>query len=285
MKTSKGLQNWDATLKIAVMLSVVCIGSVVINFILAWKLVFGMERLILVPPGLEGPATIERSGATKNYLEAWSLYFTTVLGSVTPSNAQSIADYLGKNVDQPIWHAVRGQILSVIDDPQYNRQGAFNMFVPIRTVYEPDTKKTFVEGTMSTLSYRTVNQSVAIAATYELVIEIKNGIPVVTALDSYPGVARTAKWRDVNPQILAKDKKEHDAATAQALLRRDDLMEAQSSAEKTANAAAAAKDAASTTTKETTQSSAPVAPPSAVTPTNTAAPKTSETSKAPLVTQ
>lgn len=279
MKTSKGLQNWDATLKIAIMLSVVCIGSMAINFVLAWKLAFGMERVTLVPPGLEGPAIIERNTATKNYFEAWSMYFVTVLGSVTPSNAQSIADYIGKNVDQPIWHSVRSQILSVIDDPQYNRQGAFNRFVPGRVVYEPDTNKTFVEGEMSTLSYRTANQAVAIAATYELTIQIRNGIPLVTTLDSYPGIARTVKWKESNPQLLAKDKKDRELASAQALLRRDDLMDAQSSAEKAASAAAAAaaKEATPNSPKEVPQVNA-VEPP-AVAGQPTAAPKEAATTK------
>lgn len=227
MRSSSLFQNWDATIKVAFLVSLALLGSVVANVFLSWKLMTSMERLTLLPANPTEHMTVERSAASRSYLESWAVYFTNILGSVTPSNAQSIADYVGKHVDQRIWHAVRAQVLAVVDDPQYNRINAFNMFVPKRVLYEPDTNKTFVEGTLTTLSYRAVNLAVGITATYEMEIEIRNGLPVVTQLNSYAGSPRTAQWISRNKTVLDGERKSKDRVEAQALIRRDELLGAQ----------------------------------------------------------
>lgn len=242
MRNSRLFQNWDATIKVAFIVGIALLGSIAVNVFLAWKLANSMERTILLPANPSEAMTVEKSSASRSYIESWAVYFTGLLGAVTPSNAQSIADYLGKHVDQRIWHAVRAQVLAVVDDPQYNRINAFNMFVPKRVLYEPDTNKTFVEGTLTTLSYRAVNLAVGIPATYELEISIRNGLPVVTHLNSYSGIPRTAQWIGRNRPVLEAEKKTKDREEAQAILRRDDLLQAQIAAE----AAQAAQAAQST---------------------------------------
>lgn len=261
MRSFKLFQNWDATIRIATLVAFGLVLSLVINVLLSIKLVRSMERLVLMPANLVQSATITRTDASKSYLESWALYFTTVLGSVTPSNAQSIADYLGRNVDQNIWHAVRAQVLSVVDDPQYNRQGAFNMFVPKAVIYEPDTNKTFVHGKLTTLSYRTVGLAVSIDATYELVIDIRDGQPIVASLDSYPGAPRTELWLAKNPTIIVEEKKVKATAAAQALIRRDELVGAQTAAEEVARKTNAAKAADDSRMPGVTDAVAPIKPP------------------------
>ena len=231
MRNSRLFQNWDATIKVAFIVGIALIGSVTVNVFLSWKLVNSMERTILLPANPTEAMTVEKSAASRSYIESWAVYFTGLLGAVTPANAQSIADYLGKHVDQRIWHAVRAQVLAVVDDPQYNRINAFNMFVPKRVLYEPDTNKTFVEGTLTTLSYRAVNLAVGIPATYELEISIRHGLPVVTHLNSYSGVPRTAQWISRNRPVLDVERKTKEREEAQAILRRDDLLQAQIAAE------------------------------------------------------
>ena len=245
MKTPVLFQNWQATIKIAFLLAAALVLSLASNAFLSFKLMRSMERLVLIPGGATETMSVGRDSASRAYLEAWAIYITNMLGAVTPSNAQSIADFLGKHIDQPIWHAVRAQILSVVEDPQYNRQNAFNMFVAKRVLYEPDSKKTFVEGSLSTLSYRNVGQAVSIPATYELILEIRNGLPVVVSLDSYAGVPRTALWLERNKAVINLERADTARVAAQAVIRRDDLINAQNAAEadaklKEATAAAAA---------------------------------------------
>lgn len=257
MDHKRAVTNWDATLRLSKLLSYALVGSVIVNVALAVNQALLMERHTLIPPGLTDRATIERSKASESYLSAWGMYVATTLGSVTPSNALTVANLVGPQVDPKLWHSLRAQILSIADDPAYTRSGTFSNFVPTRVQTENNGYRIFVEGKLSELSYRDISKAVAINATYEMEFVVRSGLPILVTLNSYAGDARTALWKSKNASKLAEIEKAANKETERAKLRasRDEIMRAQDAEEERA-----AREKAATQSAPAAATQAPAVP-------------------------
>lgn len=162
------------------------------------------ERLVLTPPHMDKKMMIAWDHADQAYYETWGMYVATLIGNVTPKTVTLVADALGTFIDAPIYPKLRNEILSLADDPVFQKANAINYFAPDRTVFEIDetgTRKVFVVGQLVTSSLepaamlngpRTEPKWV----TYEWTMEMRMGRPWIVAYDSYKGnQPHTMKWK------------------------------------------------------------------------------------------
>lgn len=159
------------------------------------------ERIVLTPPYIDKPMTVAWKSADGEYLKAFGLYFVTLTANVTPKNVRFVSDQLSSIVSASIYPAVQKKLLSLASDPAFLNTGASVRFEPSRVQFEPETSKVFVSGEMTTQS--AASKAEVLVLTYELVVKMRDGRPVVDAIDSYDGdTARTRAWLQMHKAEL-----------------------------------------------------------------------------------
>ena len=89
---------------------------------------------------------------------------------------------------------MRTRLQAVAADPVFRSSGGASWFEARHLDYEKETSRVFVVGQLNTLSAGKSSPEVA-PVVYDLKIEMRDGRPLVTALDSYEGSEpRTLKW-------------------------------------------------------------------------------------------
>lgn len=88
------------------------LSSMLINLVLITSLVFMFraERVILVPPEIERPMWITGHNVSPAYLDSMSLYLTTLLLNVTPSNASLQHERFLKWVDGRVYSPIKTKL-------------------------------------------------------------------------------------------------------------------------------------------------------------------------------
>jgi len=164
------------------------------NAILALALliaVMGMmakdEVVVLQPPTLTEEAEIGPNWASDTYKKSWGLYLATLMGNVTPGNA----DIVKKALDPLLSAAIYQQTIDLIDTQiaQIRRDRVTLSFEPQSVSYETETGKVFVTG-YSKIVGPTGNEN-RDKRTYEYEINVTNYRPVLDYLDTYGGDAKT----------------------------------------------------------------------------------------------
>lgn len=153
------------------------------------------ERVVLVPPQLDARVTVGMSTASSEYLKSFGLYIATLAGNITPYNVEFLTGILSRHLDSRVYTAVRTRLQAVAADPVFRSSGGASWFEARRLDYEKETSRVFVVGQLNTLSAGRSSPDVA-PVVYDLKIEMRDGRPLVTALDSYEGSEpRTLKWQ------------------------------------------------------------------------------------------
>lgn len=289
MKIDHLFKTWGATMGIAKWVIISNVGLVGIVFSLALKIVSEHERIVLVPAVLNERAQVNWSEASGNYMEAWGLFVASMIGSITPQTALSVADAMGYYFDAKLYPSIRTQILSIVDDPNYSKTGTLNVFTPKRVYWEASTEKVFVEGTLMTTAYKNNSTPIAqLSVTYEMIIKQVAGLPKIMRFNSYVGQPRTLKWINGNKHIVEAEEKSkaklQDSILPQDAQTRLGLEEAAAKAAmagepttaKSADGAEAVRNAAGVDAKKTQEESGsnfPIITEAADRPTATAVPR------------
>ncbi|QMI49771.1 TraE/TraK family type IV conjugative transfer system protein [Burkholderia sp. MBR-1] len=264
--------NWDTMESLAR-------SSMILNLILGVGLLMAIgkilqmhERIVLTPPHLTEKAEIAWNAANEGYMKPWGLFVASMLGSITPGTSTFIRDALEPFFDPAIWPQISTQIMSINDDPSYTRTGTINVFTPKDLIWEPGTQKIFVHGTLATTAYR--NTTIPLAqfdVTYEMVMQIRRGLPMITGFTSYIGMPRTLKWRLTHAaEVDALEKNEKKRRQNSIIPQDADLArkaEEAESARDAAGASAAAAASAPSTSGAAAASSAVAQPASGAHPT------------------
>lgn len=156
------------------------------------------DRIVIVPPGLSGPVSVDWGRADAEYLKTFGIFYATLLGTITPRNADYVADRLSAMTAPDAYPAIRKSILSVALDPSFAGSGSATNFISNQVVFEPSTGKVFVVG--DNRVYSGFGQPKTTSVTYEMDIAIVEGRPVVNTVTNYAGtMPRTAEWKLANP--------------------------------------------------------------------------------------
>lgn len=189
MKLAQFLQTWRGTRLenqsqrwtiLALIVSNIVIGLVALGR--------GATVSVSVPPGLSDPITISRSDSDVDYQNAWGLFLATLLGNVTPGNA----DVVKKAVEPLLAPAIYRDAVRVLTEQveAIKRDRVAMRFEPRQVKFELASGKVFVEG-FSVVS-GTAGKEDRNPRTYEFLVKVKNYRPVIEHMNNYIGVARTS---------------------------------------------------------------------------------------------
>lgn len=170
------------------------------NIIMAAGLVYAFasmsgerERVVLVPPMLDGKAEIAWNSANKEYIKSFGMYIATMVGNIQPKSSTVVLDAVSAFMDPLIYTEFRRQLMTLMEDPVFKASGSVISFLPNSIQYEADTNRVFVTGTLITATSGA--QKYQKQVTYEMSISIREGRPWVSHFLSYEGsIPRTVSW-------------------------------------------------------------------------------------------
>lgn len=142
------------------------------------------QAVVLVPPTLEKEAKVEARKADRAYLEAWGLFFATLLGNVTPKNIDFVTASLQRYMAPSVYNELT-QVL--VEQARMIKSGTLTLsFTPQDLQVEGNQVK--VRGVASV--YGPGGKLQGFTRVYEFSIAIRNYSPVLTDLqvqDQQPG--------------------------------------------------------------------------------------------------
>ena len=174
-----------------------------INFILVIGVLNKDHAIVLVPQNLSGQAEIAQNKASEGYKKSWGMYAATLLGNVTPENADFVLDSLHGMVTPEIKSIISDQVREDMDTLKAEK--VTSSFEIKKISYEPETDKVFVTGKNWITGAGTRSESSS--QTFEFNIDIRNYSPIITHLALYQG---EAKVQAVVKQEEAKQKAKQD---------------------------------------------------------------------------
>lgn len=122
----------------------VCAGLAAAVLVLSVALAIKREAVVLVPPTLGDEARIGVSAADAEMQVSWGLYFTTLMGNVTPDTAGFLASKLGRHASPRMYQMLKDTI-----DQQAKEVEAGKLsisFAPRLARYEESIGKVVVTG-------------------------------------------------------------------------------------------------------------------------------------------
>ncbi len=156
------------------------------------------DRIVIVPPGLSGPVAVDWGRADAEYLKTFGIFYATLLGTITPRNADYVADRLSAMTAPDAYPSIRKSILTVAKDPSFAGSGSATNFISNQVVFEVETGKVFVVG--DNRVYSGFGQPKTTPVVYEMDISIVEGRPVVNTVTNYPGTTpKTTEWKLAHP--------------------------------------------------------------------------------------
>jgi len=179
-KNISGAQNQNRWLRWAV-----C-GLVVSNLILAVAAMSTQAVVTIQPPGLSEKVRIARNDASTNYIKGWAMFIADLLGNVTPGRSafilETLTPLLSPNLYRPITTAIKEQARKM------DQERVTSSFTTQRVTYDP--KHNIVYATGRQVSRGPGSSPVSQTRTYEMIININDYRPLITALTVYDGRPR-----------------------------------------------------------------------------------------------
>lgn len=184
MKLSFMTRTWDLAQKFSMGLLVANIALAMTTTITAYIAMGNRERVVLVPPHLDTKVELTMNSATAEYQKSYGLYLANLLGNVTPDNLEFTSRVLSRHLSPEVYTQVRRQLKLAGNDPNFRNSGAASWFRASRLDYEASTQRVFVLGSLNTVAAGKM-QPAQTKVVYEMKVEIQDGLPIVTAFDSY----------------------------------------------------------------------------------------------------
>ena len=150
---------------------------------LAFGLVFRTQIITIVPSNAMVKSTYTATSADESALTSWGLSLATLLGNVTPSNADFVSESIGHMLAPGIYKEVMDGIASQVMKIKTNQLTL--KFDPADIKFDQRKTLVFVNGWLTTTDSHGTEQREE--RTYELYFKVVNYQPVVVGLTSYVG--------------------------------------------------------------------------------------------------
>ncbi len=189
------------------MLAIFAVGMLASNLFLAYDKVVTHESVVLTPPNLSKPAKVAFDKASANYFEPFALFIVSTISSATPATVDYISDTMESFYSPEVWSSLKPQLLAIKTNPKYTGVNAMSYFTPTKNIiYEPDSKKFFLPGKLTSSAYSkgSLQPLGSVQATYELQMDMVNGMPKVTYQRAYTGEPMTKEWIRKNQSKVEK---------------------------------------------------------------------------------
>ncbi len=202
--------NFIGSLEEKRFLKYLCIGLVSLNIVALAGWLKKDTSVILVPPGLSEKTEIATNKASEGYKKAWGAYAASLLGNVTPENADFVREALSTMVSGEINMLIGEQITEELET--LKREQVSSTFEMRSVVYEPETDKVFVTGWNRLLGVAGTDGKVEpTEQTFELIIDVKQYSPIITHMASYasqPRLLTVLKQEEIKNNYEAELKKQ-----------------------------------------------------------------------------
>ena len=187
MKLDKMGSSWEAMKSNNKMFLYLSLIMATANFLLVTALVNQDHTIVLVPNNLNEKVEVATNHASQGYKKAWATYAATLLGNVTPENA----DFVLESLNTMVTADIKVQLAeSVRRDTQALRDEHVISTFEIRKVgYEPETENVFVTGKHWITGAGAKSGSTT--QTFEFKISIRDYVPAITNIALYEGEPRT----------------------------------------------------------------------------------------------
>lgn len=154
---------------------------------------------VLIPPTLNEAVSVSRRNADAGFKKSWGLYAASLLGNVSPGNADFVLEALQLVMSPRVFGTLKQSIAADVE--MIKKDGVSTSFEQKQVMYEKETDKVFVIG-------RTGISNAAGSVTkfdriFEVRVTIDNGQPQIVELDSYQGKPRTQEVVQQMAQIAA----------------------------------------------------------------------------------
>ncbi|WP_297501662.1 TraE/TraK family type IV conjugative transfer system protein [Ferrovum sp.] len=196
--------TWENSIKANMMLSASNVIMACIALFAAYASLTSHERVVIVPPGINQATSVGWADADATYYKAFGMFIATLIGNITPANVEFVSKSLSGYMDSAVYSDVRKKMIALADSREFRETAGATKFVPTAIAYEPDTNKVFVAGQMTVVTAQS-STKIADDLTYEMVVKMREGRPVITAITSYPGI-------DPHDNGWIKRQAENDAA-------------------------------------------------------------------------
>ncbi|WP_027156647.1 TraE/TraK family type IV conjugative transfer system protein [Methylobacter luteus] len=167
-------------------LKIVCLAQLTLLLITLIGWLKKDTAVILIPPSLSEQSEIAKNKASEGYKKAWAMYTATLIGNVTPENADFVLDSFGNMVTGEIRSLVAEQVAQELDT--LKQEKVTSSFEIVRVTYEPETDKVFVTGRNVLMGAG--GKSSPTEQTFEFKIDVKQYSPIITQMASYQGMPK-----------------------------------------------------------------------------------------------
>lgn len=159
------------------------LGMMLLVIIETFGLVFRSQIITIVPSNVMTKATYTATSADEGALSSWGLYLATLMGNVTPSNADFTAETIGHLLSPGIYKDVMAGIENQV---KHIKEDQLTLSYAAAEVKCNTSKNVvYVDGWLtSTDSHGTSTKE---ERTYEIYFSVANYQPVVVGLTSYTG--------------------------------------------------------------------------------------------------
>jgi len=183
MKHTDFTQKWLGLQDSNKFLKIVCGFLLFVNLILVIGVLNTEKLVVLIPQGLSEQADIAQNKASEGYKKSWGMYAATLLGNITPENADFILESLNDMVTPDIKLLLNDQVRNDLET--LKEEKVSSTFEIKKVSYEPETDKVFVTGKHWITGVGAKSGSAS--QTFEFKIDIKNYSPIIAPLAVYEG--------------------------------------------------------------------------------------------------
>lgn len=167
-------------------LKLVCLSLMGLNLLTLIGWLKKDTAVILIPPSLSEKSEIAQNKASEGYKKAWAMYTATLIGNVSPENADFVLDSFSNMVTGEIRSLITEQVAQELD--MLKQEKVASRFEILRVTYEPETDKVFITGRNVLIG--AVSKSAPTEQTFEFQIDVKQYSPIITQMASYQGQPR-----------------------------------------------------------------------------------------------
>lgn len=167
-------------------LKLVCLSLMGLNLLTLIGWLKKDTAVILIPPSLSEKSEIAQNKASEGYKKAWAMYTATLIGNVSPENADFVLDSFSNMVTGEIRSLITEQVAQELD--MLKQEKVASRFEILRVTYEPETDKVFITGRNVLIG--AVSKSAPTEQTFEFQVDVKQYSPIITQMASYQGQPR-----------------------------------------------------------------------------------------------
>lgn len=167
-------------------LKLVCLSLMGLNLLTLIGWLKKDTAVILIPPSLSEKSEIAQNKASEGYKKAWAMYTATLIGNVSPENADFVLDSFSNMVTGEIRSLITEQVAQELD--MLKQEKVASRFEIVRVTYEPETDKVFITGRNVLIG--AVSKSAPTEQTFEFQVDVKQYSPIITQMASYQGQPR-----------------------------------------------------------------------------------------------